>query len=61
MVECLEQVLQVKGSPPESLNLNNINIESWGRHGSGRFGLLLALAGIPVTRNSQGPMPWTVC
>jgi hypothetical protein len=81
-VECLERVLRIEGSPPESLDLNDIsvklieqvrltfNIESWGRHGSGRFGLLLALAGIPVTRDSvvdfepatpqQQPRPITV-
>jgi hypothetical protein len=64
VLECLESVLEDEGSPSESLDLNNIsanliemvkltfNVESWGKHGSGLYGLLLALAGIPVTRES---------
>jgi hypothetical protein len=61
-VECLESVLQRKDLPTESLDLDEIsaklikrvqrmfNIKGWGRYG--QFGLLLALAGIPVTRDS---------
>lgn len=82
-LECLERVLKTQGSPSKPLRLNQItteltkevrntfNIESWGRKGSGQFGLLLALAGIPVTRESvvafeepstpqQPPRPITV-
>jgi hypothetical protein len=83
VLECLEIVLEREGSPSRSLHLGRIltklidkvkwtfNAESWGKHGSGQFGLLLALAGIPVTRESvigvekpatpeQQPRPITV-
>ncbi len=62
-LECLEQVLKSNDPLPESISLHDIftkltylvfekfNIASWGRQGSGRFGLLLALAGIPVDRD----------
>jgi hypothetical protein len=82
-IECLESVLKDEGPPSGSIRLNGIsdklttaiakmfNIDSWGRQGYGRFGLLLALAGIPVTRESvvgfepgtpqqQRPQPITV-
>ncbi len=61
-LECLEQVLKDWDSLPSSLTLDDIfteltdlvyerfNIASWGQLGSGRYGLLLALAGIPVHR-----------
>ncbi len=61
-LECLEQVLKGWDPLPEKLPLRAIfielthrvyelfNVASWGRYGSGRYGLLLALAGIPVHR-----------
>ncbi len=81
-LECLERVL--RGSPSQSLCLDDISakliaqvqrtfkVEDWARQAYGQLGILLALAGIPVWRDSvvnfeepdsqhqQKPQPVTV-
>jgi hypothetical protein len=68
-LECLEKVLHTYSAVPTTLPLDGIvgritpllaetySLESWGKHGSGFFGLFLALAGVPLDRDQliSGP------